>query len=52
MKPTFPIEIWRGSVLVRIYHQKSAGVYTVAYYEDGQRKRASFGNLADAREES
>ena len=52
VKSKFPIEIWRGSFVVRIYRQKSAAVFTVAYYEDGQRKRESFGDRAEAREEA
>jgi integrase len=52
MNPTSPIEVKRGSVIVRIYRQKSAGVFTVSHYEGGQRKRASFCNLARAREEA
>ncbi len=52
MKTKFPVEVRRGSIVVRIFRQKEAGVFTVAYYEDGQRKRVSFGDLADAREEA
>jgi integrase len=37
---------------VRIFHQEKAGVFTVAHYEDGERKRVSFGDLAKAREEA
>ncbi len=52
MKPTFPIQVRRGSVIVRIFRQKSAGVFTVSFYQDGQRKRKSFGDLARARQEA
>lgn len=52
VKVKFPVQVRRGSVVVRIFRQKKAGVFTVAYYEDGQRKRVSFGDLADAREEA
>lgn len=52
MKRISPMEIRCGSVVVRIYFQKKAGVYTVAYYEEGQRKRASYCDLVVARKEA
>ena len=52
MKTKFPIRVRRGSVVVTIFHQQAAGVFTVAYYENGKRKRTSFGDLTKAREEA
>ena len=50
MKSTFRVQVRRSSVVVKVYHQKVAGVYTLAHHEEGQRKRALFGELAAARE--
>ena len=52
VRPTFPMQVRRGSVVVRILHQKSAGVFTVAYCEESQRRRQYFSDLADARDEA
>jgi integrase len=41
---TFPYTYDKGSVVVKIYHQKSHGCdsFTVAYWQDGVRKRPAF----------
>lgn len=54
-KPKFPFKVQRGSVSVQIYRQtspKGYDVYTLSYYEDGQRKRPSFADLGEARKEA
>ena len=49
---TFPLEITKGSAVVRIFRQVSKKDYesfTVAYYEDGKRKRAVLSDFAKAK---
>src|SRR5438093_752891 len=52
MQTRFPITVRRGSVAVKIYHQASANVFTLMYYQDGERKRPSFADLQTAREQA
>ncbi len=53
-KSPFPVIVKRGSVSVRIYQTPSHNCarFTVCYYQDGQRKRASFSTLEDAKAEA
>jgi integrase len=47
-----PISVKAGNVEVKIYQGKSRGydLFTVVHYVGGERKRETFGNLADAKE--
>jgi integrase len=53
-KPTFPIEVKRGSVSVKIYKTPTRGwdAYTVVHYQDGKRVRTAFADLDKARTEA
>ena len=53
-KPTFPIEIKRGSVRIKIYKTPTRGwdAYTVVHYQDGKRVRTLFADLEKARTEA
>ena len=48
---SFPIEVKRGSVTVKIYKTPTRGydAFTVCHYQDGKRKRTLFGDLETAR---
>ena len=50
----FPQVVKRGSVSVKIYRTPSRGydAFTISYYQDGARKRLSYGSLAEARAEA
>ena len=47
----FPLTVKVGSASVKIYRGKSRGydLFTVVYYEHGERKRETFGNLENAK---
>jgi len=53
-KITFPFEVKRGSVSVKIYRTPSNGCdsYTLAYYQDGVRKRPTFPSFQAANDEA
>ena len=53
-KITFPLEVKRGSVSVKIYRTPSNGCdsYTLAYYQDGVRKRPTFPSFQAANDEA
>jgi integrase len=53
-KPKFPIEIKRGSARVKIYFTPSKGCdsYTLSYWFNGQRKRQTFSDLSNAKQEA
>ena len=51
-EPVFPLEITKGSAVVRIFRQVSKKEYqsfTVAYYQEGKRKREVLSDLEEAR---
>jgi soluble lytic murein transglycosylase-like protein len=55
MKSEFPATVKRGSATLKIYLSHCQGgyrIYTVAYYEGGKRRRASFGDPDEARAEA
>ena len=53
-KIVFPFEVKRGSVSVKIYRTPSNGcdAYTLAYYQDGVRKRPTFPSFQAANDEA
>jgi len=53
-KITFPFEVKRGSVSVKIYRTPTNGCdsYTLAYYQDGTRKRPTFPTFQAANDEA
>jgi len=53
-KITFPFEVKRGSVSVKIYHTPSHGCdsFTLAYWQDGARKRPTFPSFEKAKDEA
>src|SRR6185503_14118548 len=53
-KITFPLEAKRGSVSVKIYRTPSHGCdsFTLAYWQDGARKRPTFPSFELAKEEA
>lgn len=53
-KITFPFEVKRGSVSVKIYRTPSHGCdsFTLAYWQDGARKRPTFPSFEKAKEEA
>ena len=53
-KITFPFEVKRGSVSVKIYRTPTNGCdsYTLAYYQDGARKRPTFSTFQAANDEA
>jgi hypothetical protein len=53
-KITFPFEVKRGSVSVKIYRTPSNGCnsYTLAYYQDGVRKRPTFPSFQAANDDA
>ena len=53
-KITFPVEVKRGSVTVKIYRTPSNGCesFTLAYYQDGVRKRPTFATFQAAQDEA
>jgi hypothetical protein len=53
-KPKFPISVKRGSTVVKIYETPNKGFdsYTLSYWSDGKRKRKTFANLIEAKQEA
>jgi len=53
-KIAFPFEVKRGSVLVKIYRTPSNGCdsFTLAYYQNGVRKRPTFSTFQAAKDEA
>jgi len=53
-KITFPFEVKRGSVAVKIYRTPSNGCesYTLTYWQDGVRKRPTFPSFEKAKDEA
>jgi integrase len=54
-RPQFPYVVEKGSVKVRIYHSVTRGKYhnyTLAYYQDGARKRPVFSDFKKAKQEA
>ena len=53
-KITFPFEVKRGSVSVKIYHTPSHGCdsFTLTYWQDGTRKRPTFPTFQKAKDEA
>jgi len=53
-KITFPCEVKRGSVSIKIYSTPSHGCesFTLSYYQDGARKRPTFPTFEKAKEEA
>ena len=53
-KITFPLLVKRGSVSVKIYRTPTNGCesFTLAYYQDGVRKRPTFPTIEAAKDEA
>lgn len=51
---TFPFEVKRGSVSVKIYRTPTKGCesFTLSYYQDGKRKRPTFAKFEEAEQEA